>query len=240
MKNLVFILIIFISGNSFSQKTIISTTKTNVFYQWLENPLQISVENHSCEELIAKVDKGILKGSKCEYIYVTDSSNITKVKVTIGVRTKKKVKWIDSIDIRVKSLPDPEPLIGSFSIDDTIPKAALLANMRIWLPMMDSWELYGNCFKQDIISFTIRVLRNDSTIFRERHYNPKGLCNTKNFQVFDSIEDFYIVDSQFSREAYSYFVNESKQGDRVIIENIVALLYRQEERQLENRSFILW
>ncbi len=241
MKKLGFIsIIVFFSGNLFSQKVLISTAKTNVFYQWIENPLSISVENYSCEDLVAKADKGILTGSQCDYIYVTDSYNITKVKITVGVKRKGKIKWIDSMAIRVKSLPDPEPMLGMFGSGDTIPKAAFPYNTHINLPMSSGWELYGDCEKQDIISFTFKVKRNDSTIFQESYTNPKGFCDTFNYGLYDSLSHDYIFTSDFSREAFNLIYFEGKKGDRIIIENIVALLYRKEKRILRNMSFILW
>ncbi len=213
LKTFLTILVCIVSTKGFSQTVSISPVKTRVLYQWLDNPLQVVVENSSCKNLIVKAQKGKIKGKECEYIYTTNDTVFRDV-IKVGILKNGKVKWISEQDFIVKKLYDPDVAIGSWiGKNDTVYKSALMAQVGLNLPLYD----FGICSftdnrRQVVTDYNVKVFRNSKVIFSE------------------------IVASNLLTEKFKSFIStQSLKNDTIVFENITGLLYQKEIRKLDQK-----
>ncbi|MCF8332075.1 MAG: hypothetical protein K9H84_06450 [Bacteroidales bacterium] len=85
MKNLLLSLILIVplfasaqnsSSHSFDNAVISLATKyTNYFYEEVENPFSVLVENVPCAEIYVETEDGILKGDSCKYTFKPEKKN---------------------------------------------------------------------------------------------------------------------------------------------------------------------
>lgn len=194
-----------------AQSVAISTDATRALYQWIENPLKIAIENTPCNSIVVKAEKGKLTGKGCDYIYTTtDSVSIDIIKV--GIKRGAKVKWIKEEVLRVRKLPDPSVQLGSFGNFkevNRIPRNQLTSGQGLRLPIPDGFCDYTNDRVQCIVGYSITVIRNGHTIFSE---NATDNYFSENFKRF---MDIMLI-----------------AGDKVVFDNLVALLYQHEIRKL--------
>jgi len=245
MKQILTVALILTLNFLFSQSAIVSTSLTKCVYQWIDNPIEIAIEKQACNNLIAKVDNGVLTGNGCNYIFKTDQSN-RWVKITIGIKRKRSVEWVDSVSIWVKRLPDPVATFAGYSWEDTFfNKTVLLLNPCMSIPTSAKgmgWCLIEQPHIQRITSFTLSIVRNDTTIFKEKYsgFKVSSLSDTTGYDI-DSYGDtiYYFHYRDISKEAYNFIERNTIAGDRIIIDNIIAVLYEKEERTLKNMCFIL-
>ena len=188
----------------------VSATLTRVLYQWIDNPLKVVVENNSCKSLIVKADKGQIKGSNCEYIYIASSDKIKQDIIKVGLKQNGKVRWISETIYRVIKLPDPIAYFANSLDGDTVPKNLIKAQFAISLPRFD----FGICSfdnerLQVIKSYRVTITRGNKIIFSES------------------------VNSNLLTEKFKKFVGESCiTGDNIMFDNLKALLYEKENRDL--------
>ena len=236
----IFFLIAF-SNILHAQPSLISTKSTNVLYQWIENPVQIAIENYPCEKLVAKVDNGKLTDNGCNYIYKSESQIISKAKITIGVKMKKGIDWIDSFTLIIKPLEDPIPYFAMAKNGDTISSLRILANPYIYVPIED-WELHENLYRQKISSFSLKVVRNETIIFEESNFNPKDSFCIDSSGVLDTLGDTLFVDytpRNISKNAVSFIRDKIQSGDYIIIENIKVVLFEKEVRKIKSLKYFI-
>ena len=95
----------FLSLNTYSQKVIISSTKLNVLYLGIDNPLEYAINNYDCTNYTLSISDGneIICDSTCRCIARVHSQGY----VYVYVLDKNKNKIIDSIYYRTKMIPDP-------------------------------------------------------------------------------------------------------------------------------------
>jgi len=96
----------------YSQTATVTADKMNVFYKGVDNPMTVVVENYACKDIVVKTDVGEIKGDGCHYYYHTKDSTASNAKVYVGVLTNSVINWIDTINVRLKLVPDPTTRIG--------------------------------------------------------------------------------------------------------------------------------
>lgn len=204
-------LVFIIWTKGFSQSVSISPIKTRVFYQWIDNPLQVVVENTPCNSLVVKAEKGKLEGKECDYIYIANDTVLTDV-IKVGIKKGGKIKWISEQDFLVKKLPNPSIIIGNWiGKEDTANKNALLVQTKLTLPFYDfGFCSFTNEDRQTVTSYTVTIYRNTKVIFSE------------------------VVTSNLLTEKFKNFINyQSLANDKIVFDNIVSLLYQKEIRRLD-------
>lgn len=97
-----------------AQSVAIEHKKMNVFYIGVENPLKIVVESYSCDKVVVKAKGGVVKPSSenCGYTYRIDSCMAFSEQVYVGVMENNTIKWLDTLDYRLKRMPDPVIVIA--------------------------------------------------------------------------------------------------------------------------------
>lgn len=178
MKHAIFIIVViaFTSIASYSQNVAIELEGMNILYIGVDNPINIAVENHSCEDIVVKTNAGKLTktSDECRYIYRTDSCDLRTETISVGVKSNGNIKWIDSTLYRVKNIPNPEIRIATNrnshnNYSAEITRGGLIATMG-------DFDFY---FHFEVQRYSVEVLRNDSIIFKE--YNVKGNGLSKEF-----------------------------------------------------------
>ncbi|MCF8298901.1 MAG: hypothetical protein K9J13_15235, partial [Saprospiraceae bacterium] len=136
--------------------------KMNVFYIGFENPINVVVENHSCEDIVAKARHGIITPKNGHYVYLCDSCMYREEQIIIGIKDKKAVKWIDTSYYRLKRIPDPVIYIaGKYS--GKINKNQLINAGALRAPLMN-FDIDLNFL---ILNYSVQISRNDSVVYRE-------------------------------------------------------------------------
>jgi hypothetical protein len=102
-------LLIIISVLSFScssgQKFTVSADKMNELYIGVDNPISVTVENMSCEDITVTTNNGKISGSNCRYIF--SGGTIGPANIAVYKKVKGKMQVIGIWPFRVKHLPLP-------------------------------------------------------------------------------------------------------------------------------------
>ena len=200
-------------GKTFSQTVAVAATNTNVFYQWLDNPVIVVVENCPCKNIVVQTNKGTLTGSGCQYIYKAEN-DVFETTIKVGVKSQGIIKWVNESNYRVKPLPDPMILIGGVRSSGKMFKSELLGNRNISVPCEEFGAELTPCQqKQQIINYTLVVSRKGSIIFES-----KDITLTDYPNMPDNAIDF------IDKHCIS--------GDVLTFDNITCLMYKKERRKL--------
>jgi hypothetical protein len=124
----------------FGQIVGVAVEKMNVLYKGIYNPLTISVESHSCKEIVVKTSNGVITGSNGKYNFMPKDSagKSSETYLYVGIKSGSTVKWIDTLKFRVKRIPDPVPMIANIS-GGYISKAVLIAAACI-IPTLQNFD----------------------------------------------------------------------------------------------------
>jgi hypothetical protein len=138
----------------FSQIVGVAVDKMNVFYKGVNNPITISVENHSCKDIVVKTSNGVVTGCNGKYNFMPKDSagRSSETELYVGIKSGATVKWIDTLTYRVKKIPDPVARIANVS-GGCISKALLSAAVSI-IPTLQNFDFDLNFV---IISFTMTM-----------------------------------------------------------------------------------
>lgn len=181
----------------------------NIFYQDVDNPVTITVENCPCNQMIVKTDNGKIVGKNCSYYFYTDSG--WKANITIYRKANKKLVKVGQSIFRVKPIPYPVPKVGP-SAGGKI-KAIVLKNQQFIRADFDDIQI--DSFNP-IDSFTVSIIRGDTCIYNQ-------LNNKTN---------------AFSKELTSA-LSEIKEGDTVIFKNIFGRRHNGEAVKLQPLIFFI-
>ena len=198
-----------------SQLVSLSTTKTMLLYQWIKNPLIIIIENTLCKDIVVKVSAGKIYGNNCSFTYKTEDTAVSKIVISIGVRSKNKIKWIKDEDLYVKPYPTPEARIGISGNRKSIMIAELLAQPKVWIAdypfgfeAVESPKLYR------VNDFSISIKRSDSLIYKFDHVNGNMLpLETQNFIRNNSHENDIL---EITNMEFILFDKERRKSDQVL------------------------
>jgi hypothetical protein len=193
------------------QKVSISSTYSLVLYEWVENPLLIVVENNDCKNIVVKASAGKLTGSNGEYVFVLADTGFSRIVFSVGIKKGNKTRWIQKVFCRVKKLPTP-PVTVSHQTDGDITKELLLAIPQLFVPHYFGWEATYAPNIQRVTSYSIKISRNDSTLFEQRDVPGDTLTQ--------EMEDFIRY--------------QCKAKDVLVFSDIQILLYKKERRRAEN------
>ena len=195
----------------YSQTVSISTTKTNVFYRWTENPLQIVIENNSCKNIIIKADIGKITGSNCEYTYTVLTDTAFYDVIYVGLQKHGKTTWLSKTAYPIKELPDPVVQIGSFNRSGNIPINYILSQTGLRIPVPYGFCSFPNEKIQELKSYSVKIVRGDSVLFSQRN----------------------IAGNLFDEVLTGFIKKNCRASDKIIFYEFVCILYEKEIRQLK-------
>lgn len=138
---------------------VISATKMNVFYEGVENPVQISAAGVSGSALDVKVDNNTAtyKRDGDKYVFIPKpgfAGGMAKISVhaEIGGRQQR----LGGMDFRIKRVPNPIATVAGIN-EGTIKKSVLSAQSGIFAEMGDDFD-FDLSFK--VTGFTVSTIRN--------------------------------------------------------------------------------
>jgi hypothetical protein len=114
MKKILIVLLIVISTKSFGQTIAIASSKNNVLYFGIENPLDVVVENMKCGSFILTTDNGTLTGEKCKYLIKPEEYSLVNIYIMKIIRNDS--MFIGKKVFRVEKVPLPIASIGGVKL----------------------------------------------------------------------------------------------------------------------------
>jgi gliding motility-associated protein GldM len=114
---------------------VVSPTEMNVFYQAIDNPVEISVPGYPASSIRASINNGRMTGSGTRYTVVPTREGSARVSVNVMMDGASRSMGFK--DFRVEKVPDPFPtLAGKMSGDirrsDALAEIGLKATMPEW------------------------------------------------------------------------------------------------------------
>ena len=138
---------------------VISATKMNVFYEGVENPVEISAAGVSGSALDVRVDNNTAtyKRNGDKYVFTPKpgfAGGVAKISVhaEIGGRQQR----LGGMDFRIKRVPNPIATVAGIN-EGTIKKSVLSAQSGIFAEMGDDFD-FDLTFK--VTGFTVSTIRN--------------------------------------------------------------------------------
>ena len=179
MKAILTIIGILFFSASLSQKIAISPLKTNLLYENIDNPIQIAVENESCDSLIIETNNGEISGDSCEYSIRPNKTGEAVIYI------KKKVNndtiLLGKRNFRVKRIPLPIPIIQG--------KSSGIVNKEFFNWQYEISTKYEYIFLHiniKVEKYSVMIFRNNSPVFKE---DVKGALFSKAMQIeFQKLE----------------------------------------------------
>lgn len=202
----------------------LATRYTNYFYEEVENPFSVVVENVPCAEIIVKTEDGILKGDSCQYIF-TPKEGKRIACFSIYHITDGDTILITSLERYVRDVPEPVPFINGkrdckvdstfFEIDDI--------NPRIYLGLRGFWgdihfettrfsimifregkpyywnKFTGNRLPDELMTELKKIKPGDRIVFYDIHYSSPTATNKllyNHFVHFDVVETGELEESE--------------------------------------------
>jgi gliding motility-associated protein GldM len=140
----------FTSGYTLApQSLVVSPTAMNVFYQAVDNPVEVSVPGYSGSAIRATINNGRMRGSGTNYTVVPTREGTADVSVSVNVDGT--TRSMGSKRFRVEKVPDPFPTIAGKK-GGTVGKGEILLEMGLKAEMPE-WFKFDLEFR--ITSFTL-------------------------------------------------------------------------------------
>ncbi len=135
---------------------VISPTKMNVFYEALENPVEVSVPGIASNALDVRMTNVTSTKRGSEYLVKPKAGTAGKKSiVSVYAKIGDVNKFIGKQEFRIKRVPDPVPVVGGLN-GGKIKRAVLKAQKAVFAEMKDfDFEL-----KYTVTRFTVSVLKN--------------------------------------------------------------------------------
>ncbi len=138
---------------------VISATKMNVFYEGVDNPVEISAAGVSGSALDIRVDNNTASYKKVgdKYVFTPKpgfAGGVAKISVHADIGGRK--QRLGGMDFRIKRVPNPIASVGGLN-EGTIKKSVLVAQSGVFAEMGDDFD-FDLTFK--VTGFTVSTIRN--------------------------------------------------------------------------------
>lgn len=174
MKRILSFIVLGVSFSQlFGQQIAVSPDKNNVFYIGVDNPITVTAENCSCNDLVVKASNGTLIGKGCQYLFRGIEPG--RADITVYKKRGNKLKEIGNNAFRVKRLPLPVFKIGPYGggydlNNERKVQKIVIANQQFVRAELENFDID---IKYSIDSFSVRIFYNDSA-------KVKTFLNTSN------------------------------------------------------------
>jgi hypothetical protein len=209
LKALLAFFLYILSVNLYGQVVSVSTYQPLSLFQWQDNYIMVVVENTSCANIVVKADKGkLITNNNCRYIYSISDTSVYEVKLSVGIRQAKNVKWVEEKFYRIRPYSTPWVRLG-FKTEGTVSKSLLLKNPAITVPVTNNGQPREDPKIHAVTSYSIRVSRMDSVIYQEQH----------------------IPGSALSAGILEVLKSRITSNDSIIVTDVLLKLYEKESRK---------
>ncbi len=165
---------------------VVSPTQMLVFYQAIDNPVEVSVPGYPANAISASINNGRISGRGTNYNVVPTRTGTARV--SVSVRADGRTRSMGYKDFRVEKVPDPTPTIagvqgGTLTLNQILGELGIKATMPEWFKFGGvSYTITGYTFTAIVQGFdknidsrsanltsemreTIRNLRSGSRIY---------------------------------------------------------------------------
>lgn len=163
---LLFIFTTSLSTKIFSQETVVSAEKMNVFYVGVDNPVSIATSNTSCNEQIININGGEITGLNCKYLVRCNKIGTCAITVTTTKKLKRGIQTL--YEFRVKMLPKPTFKIAQYGSLNLSASKEALQNQEYVRASLDNIDFFVD---YSVDSFRIKIVRDSIETFS---FNNKG------------------------------------------------------------------
>ncbi len=91
---------------------VVSPTRMNVFYQGLENPVEISIPGVPADQVTARINNGTIRRVSGTNYIVSPETTTRDAVVSVTATINGETRSLGSRDFRVRSVPDPVAAVG--------------------------------------------------------------------------------------------------------------------------------
>lgn len=161
----------------YSQTVAVELEKMNVLYIGVDNPVTIAVENYPCDKTVLQAERGVVKqnSEKCRYTYRIDTCKSYSDRLFVGILDKGWLTWIDTLDYRLKRIPDPAVMVAGHW--QGVVKKAEFRNAALMAELMNfDFDCYAK-----VLRYSYEFRRKDSVIVQET--NIKGNAFTERLRT---------------------------------------------------------
>jgi gliding motility-associated protein GldM len=136
---------------------VVSPTQMNVFYQAIDNPVEISVPGYPASAISASINNGRMVGRGTNYNVVPTRTGTARV--SVSVRADGRTRSMGYKDFRVEKVPSPFPSIagvqgGTLSLNEILGELGLKAEMPPWFKFGGvSYKITGYTFTAIVQGF---------------------------------------------------------------------------------------
>lgn len=191
MKTLLILLSVLFLKNSFAQEVSVEFPRENIIFRGIYNPIHITIENTSCENVFVKsVDAELTKHEGCNYNLVTKTIN-PELTLNIYKLKNNDIIFVDKKVFRVKNIPNPTPTIagleeGEISIEGF--------KKYFSVARFNSYSEYV-CMNYKITEYTMMIVRDYQSVGISKNLGNRASEDTKQLiQLAKSGDQVYIVD----------------------------------------------
>ena len=139
---------------------VVSPTAMNVFYQAVDNPVEVSVPGYPSRAIRASINNGRMTGSGSNYTVVPTRLGTAKVSVSVNVDGT--TRGMGSKDFRVEKVPDPFPSLagkkgGTLAKGEILGEMGLKAEMPEWFKFNLEFRITSYTLSANVGGFTQEV-----------------------------------------------------------------------------------
>lgn len=210
---LILIVLLFLKqGIVQSQNVAVELTNMNILYKYVPNNVKIVVQDTPCENVVVKTMVGKLTRSSdkdsCHYYYYTTKCGENKEQFIVGVKDDGNIKWIDTLNYRLKDDAKKSIWIHFIGIrNGLLDKHCVYYCDTLWFGENQSSKLTAPLINFDIeleyeiVKYSVEIIRNDTVIYSS--YNIPQATITKELysQIQESMSNdkvrFFDVGVQF-------------------------------------------
>jgi len=190
MKKLLILLSILFINTIVAQEVSVELSRENIIIREIYNPLIITVENTSCEDIIVKSDDAEISKNddgSCKFKLITKTKN-RQLFLSIYKTKHKDTLLIDKKGFRVLDLPNPIPTINGLKGGQVSEK---IFKTNFSLGKLGSYSEYI-CMNFSITECTMIIFRNDKFIGQSKNIGHRITNQTKDImQLAKSGDDVY-------------------------------------------------
>jgi gliding motility-associated protein GldM len=158
---------------------VVSPTQMNVFYQAIDNPVEISVPGYPASAISASINNGRMAGRGTNYNVVPTRTGTARV--SVSVRADGRTRSMGYKDFRVEKVPSPFPSIagvqgGTLSLNQILGELGLKADMPPWFKFGGvSYKITGYTFTAIVQGFDKNIPSRSSNLSSEMRETIRNL-----------------------------------------------------------------
>jgi gliding motility-associated protein GldM len=138
----------------------INATKMNIFYIGVDNLLSVTVPGLPEENLSVVSSEGAMVRKNSAGGFIVNASSAGNVLISVSEKNGNKITFLDSMQFRVKRIPDPVISIGGIKGEGTLSHDELAGLTEIYATL----ENFDFDCKYDVVSFSMSCDQNGKPI----------------------------------------------------------------------------